>query len=158
MDIGDAISAAAAGTPIEEFVAARERQRLTFLNPEEPDVARAKYEAVRELVEMADIGQSINLMYTSKLPVLASHEWEVVNRIADSAAKPGTQVMRYAILRLTADRPSSEGEASREIMVAAVDEQQLDVLINDLTRLRAILAVDHGARDTEHPSGDDQND
>lgn len=156
VDIGDAISAAAAGTPLAEFVAARQQPRLSFPTTEEPDVARAKYEAARELVEVAGIGQSMNLFFTSKLPVLASHEWEVVNRVAESASRPRTQLLRYAILQLTAERASPDGETSREMMVAAVDERQLDALIDDLTRLRDALAIDRGMRDAE--AEDDQSD
>jgi hypothetical protein len=140
-DLEDAIDAAAADTPVDRFVAIR-AQPGRGLGTEDPDVARQKFEAANELVEEAHIGELLRFRMTSKLPVLVAHDWEVVNRIADSSQRPETQIARYAVIRLTAERLSAiDWTASQDVTVLALDEQKLESLIDDLQALRDTLPI-----------------
>ncbi|MGO9763703.1 MAG: hypothetical protein ACLP1Q_20825 [Solirubrobacteraceae bacterium] len=140
-DLEDAINAAAADTPVDRFVDIR-MQSGRGLGREDPDVARQKFEAAKKLVEEAQIREILQFSMTAKVPILAAHDWEVVNRIADSSQRPGTRVARYAVVRLTTERRSAiDWTASQDVTVIALDEQKLGSLIDDLHALRDALPI-----------------
>ena len=139
-DLEDAIDAVASGTAVEAFVTARSQPRLNFRDPESPEAARQKYEAVERLVAEAHLEERVLLTATSKLPILAAHEWEVVNREADSSRRAPAQKGRYAILRLTAERLTTVGwDAPEQVTVLALDADRVSALLEDLTRLSQAL-------------------
>jgi len=108
---------------------------------------------------MTGLGASMELIYTAKLPVLSAHAWEVVTRVADSSGAPQAQAARYAILRLTSERTIQPGaETSPDVFVALLDENRVESLIGDLTRLQEALTVEHHPVAARHSTDGEQND
>jgi hypothetical protein len=160
-DLEDAINASAVGTALDEFVRVRGQPRPNFPEPEAREVATQKYQAVQQLVREAHVAARVILSVTSKMPVLAKHDWEVVRREADSSRQPGTQTGRYGILRLTTEQlPAVSWESARDVTVFAVDADRLQVLINDLSRFSDALMPEReeSTASTSVPGASEAND
>jgi hypothetical protein len=85
------------------------------------------------------------LRATSKVYVLASFEWEVVSKLADSSSIPrpaNASETLYGLLRLDTERAGGGGPPDRKVTVVGVDAEDLDDLIGGLTSLRAALGAE----------------
>ncbi len=143
IDIEDVLAAIAARISIEEFVRVR-HTRDDSLGPEEEATAREKYEMVASRLS-AGLQRRAWLRTTSKVDVLASFEWEVVSKLADSSSvprPPDASESLYGLLRLDTERAGGGGRPDRKVTVVGVDAEDLEGLIGGLTSLRAALAAE----------------
>jgi hypothetical protein len=143
VDIQDVMTAIAAGVIADEFVRVRETGR-GGLEPEDPTVARAKYELVS--ADLADgLQRRAWLRTTSKVFVLTSYEWEVVSKLADSSSRPRPAEAAeyvYGLLRLNSQRGTEEGQPDQRVTVIGLDTEDLDKLIRGLSDLRVALGAE----------------
>jgi hypothetical protein len=142
IDIEDVLAATAAGVPIEDF--ARVRQTRTDALAEEEATAREKYEMVASRLS-AGLQRRAWLRTTSKVYVLASFEWEVVSKLADSSSVPrpaDASETLYGLLRLDTERAGGDGPPDQKVTVVGLDAEDLDDLIGGLTSLRAALGAE----------------
>jgi hypothetical protein len=147
LDVTDALGAATVGTSLDDFVQHRSSPRPSegFSEPEEPDVARAKYEAAQGFVAETPLNAELTLAVTSRVPVLSAQDWEIVQREADSAGPPDAQSVRYGIVRLTTEQFSvADFGTESNVTVFTVDARRLDSLIMELRKMQSVLGSDSG--------------
>jgi hypothetical protein len=145
MDIEDAIAAVAADVSVDDFVRIRSAPRPNYPQPEAEDVARAKYAAICSGFSAESLRRRAWLRATSKVYVLTSYDWEVVSKRADSTRpRPsGDNVALYGLLRLNTERASNAGwNPDHKVAVIGLDPDDVDDLLQGLTRLRAALAAE----------------
>lgn len=113
---------------------------------DDEDTARAKFEAVESAFPRDELIRRAWLRRTSKVPVLASLDWEVVARTAHSGASPSNAPdsrTPFAQLKLSSQRPSSNSfffpVEQFDEMVIALDLQDVVDLARELERLKAEL-------------------
>lgn len=143
IDIEDALTAVAAGVPVDEFARVREHQSEP-LGPEDAASAREKYEIVASGLS-AGLQRRAWLRTTSKAYVLTSFEWEVVSKLADSSSIPrpaDAAETIYGLLRIDTERAGTSRPPDQRVTVISLDEEDLDELIGGLTSLRAALGAE----------------
>lgn len=142
IDIFDALTGVANGASVEEFVRARSEPRPGFGEPEQEGTSRAKYEAVVAAFPPDELQRRTWLRITSKLPVLATVEWEILTKEGDSRSLPmpegvPREQMRFGQVKLIA-QPTTHRTDVQEMMVG-LDLDDVNVLLKELERLRTAL-------------------
>jgi hypothetical protein len=141
VDIFDALTAVANDTPIEEFVRVRSKQRPGFDVPEAEAVSRGKYDAITAAFPPDELRRRTWLRATSKLPVLAAVEWEVLIKEFDSGSPAGGSARRIPLgqLRFAVQRTSRTFLPDIQEMVLGLDLEDVDDILQELEQLKSAL-------------------
>jgi hypothetical protein len=139
-DIFDALTAVANASSVEEFAGIRSEPRPGFQGIEDDATSRAKFEATAAAFSRDELKRRVWLRATSKLPVFAAVEWEVLVKEADSrvTTSPAERIP-LAQVRFVTQRGSRAHFPNLEEFVTGMDLEDVGDVIRELERLQAAL-------------------
>jgi hypothetical protein len=142
VDIDDVLAATAAGTSAERFAAARsDPERFEDGEVESPAIARSKYAAVTQVFDVGHLQRRVWLKSSVKIDLPSRIDWEILTKHSDAdlGEPPDKLPVVYAALRIASEPADSPPFVGGNQVTMAVDAEDVDFLLDALTRLRQAL-------------------
>jgi hypothetical protein len=149
-DLAEVLTLMIGGQDVEAFVAFRTTDERSEDKREDPEVARGKYRFVEQAFPLDELKQRAWIKRTSKTELTKSVDWDISRKLVDDDTQPpGPVSVPYGTLRLETGWIAASvielmtGHAPNSVILT-LDIDDLDYLLDSLTRMRGALAAEVG--------------
>jgi hypothetical protein len=146
VELEEALTAHSVEVAVETFVSTKlQHQKGTGQDPDSAEVLARKYDLVGEIFDVGPLRQRAWGKFSSKLLNFGRLDWEIVSkRIDDDYPRPEGDPLPLAQIELRAWGPKTGEEGRSDRILFAMDDVDLEVMIEGLTRLRKAFRENGG--------------